>query len=104
MALQKSIQLDTGYTGDYWKITKIVHYVGGQTDVTLSCFKDKEASDTGFREITEEVITLNLKNSDVLTSDFLSFAYIKIKEKTPDVEPISGSTAFSLDFKNAKDV
>lgn len=103
MALEKLITLDTGYTGNYWRIASVLHVRDGETTIVLGCYKDKVAFEAGWRPIAVETHTVNLPTDQVLDENFLKLAYDKIREATPDKDEYGGKVSPEEWFAEIKD-
>ncbi len=108
MALQKTKELASGITGNYWKILQVnIDYLNSTSHVTIALYVDEEARAAGKNPLAEQQ-SFNWQgeefpfgSSDLSAEDVnpLKVAYAKIKESVLDAE--GEKTNF---FGNAEDV
>jgi len=104
MALQKTKELLSGVSGNYWKIIS-VHC--DRLKLTLSCdialFKDKPASDAGKPHMGLTHSFDSVKTKAQLAGDLTELAYQMITAQTAGVAPsiMSGKVIAYNDLKNS---
>ena len=78
MALNKDVELDSGVTASYHRITNICHRLDGNMVVTIESYKDKDARDALKRILSSQIILISKDNID-LTNALLSQLYDQLK-------------------------
>lgn len=68
------------YLFEYWKIVRVNFLVGGETQVTLGLFKDKESSKNIDNMIDAKNYSVIIPKDTYLTGDVFRDAYIEIKK------------------------
>lgn len=80
MALKKVKVLDSGVTGEYWKVSKVSVKDKKELQATLSLYTSKEASDEGKKDLGEKVIFKVDITPSQAVSNLIEVAYVKVKE------------------------
>jgi len=82
MALQKACEAASGVSGDYWKITKVVHHRKlGKTEVELELFKDAAAAATNKTPIVSVARKTRWLDDDSPEGATVAECYVAVKEQ-----------------------
>jgi hypothetical protein len=83
MAFQKDQELDSGFTGNYWRLSAVNVYCEGDPAVSISMFlyKDRNARLQGKSSISDMLIQIPLSSIDSTFSyDFRACIYNRLKQ------------------------
>lgn len=83
MAFQKDLELENGFTGNYWRLSSVNVNCDGNLIVSISMFlyKDRDARIQGKTPIFDHLIQVPLTSIDSTFSyDFRACIYHKLKE------------------------
>jgi len=87
MGLKKIKETSSGVTGDYWKITKVIHHrLDEKTEVELNLFKDKASSvakKTPIIGVAKKTLWMEDKNAEGATVKEC-YAAVKAQSKEED--------------------
>jgi len=78
MGLQKSLELETGVSGNYWKITRMnADYINNTIGVQLSLYKDKATRDANKSPMNNNDYKIVLETDSDVTREAV---YTKLKD------------------------
>lgn len=107
MALQKSKELPSGVSGNYWKIISTsVDRLKSELSVKIALFKDKAASDAGKVNLGKVHTFSGVHSKPALAGDLTELGYEMIKLQCAGAAPsvVSGKLMAYNDLKNSIDV
>ena len=101
MAFKKSLQLNNGFTAEYWRLTKVpADKLHSQGEVVVTGYKDKATRDNGGAPIARKVFTINTSALDY-SEDLFEQAYVIIKDMKERKDLLNqNATAFFADAQN----
>ena len=107
MALQKSKELPSGVSGNYWKIISTsVDRLKLELSVKIALFKDKDSSDQGKINLGKVHTFSGVHGKPALAGDLTALGYEMIKLQCSGAAPsaVSGKLMAYNDLKNAIDM
>jgi hypothetical protein len=107
MALQKSKELPSGSSGNYWKIISVsVDRVKLELSAKIALFKDKDSSDQGKKPLGLVHTFSGIQTKEALSGDLTGLAYDMIKTQCSGDQPsaLSGKLMAYNDLVGSQDV
>lgn len=81
MALKLKLELESGFSGDYWKITHISYDVMRETcKVKIALFKSEADRKSGAIAVSAKNITVQNMSVDKLANNILPYLYGEIQK------------------------